>query len=218
MWFARVGDDECVVRGPKRASAALQWELDLLARLRDLGLGVPEVVPTVDGESTVGGIVVFRRVEGRRPASDNDWLLVRDYLGRVHGALVDVQQRPGFLAAEDLVTADAGGLVDLTALPDDAVARCRRAWARLAGMPKTVVHGDPGEENVFIGEDTTVLIDWDEARVDARAFDLAALPDGACPLSGEDRWVARQAASVWEAAISWGNDREYARWRLSELE
>ena len=109
------------------------------------------------------------------------------------------------------------GLVDLLRLPEEVRHRCRVAWSRLRHMPTRVVHADPGIDNIFVTEDQVVCIDWDEARVDASSFDLAALPDEACPLNDEERWVARQVASAWEAAISWDSDREYAMWRLGEV-
>ncbi len=79
------------------------------------------------------------------------------------------------------------------------------------------VHGDPGDKNIFVNEGQIALIDWDEARVDTPWFDLAALPDDACPLTGRDRWIARQAASAWEAALAWSSERDYADWRLSQV-
>lgn len=111
VWFARIGDDECVVRAPKRPQEALQWEIDLLARVRAFGLGVPSVISTRDGRTSVDGIVVFRKVEGERPSTREDWALVRDYLNRLHDVLRSSPQRPGFLAAVDLLVTDAGGLV-----------------------------------------------------------------------------------------------------------
>ena len=218
VWSARRGDDEYFVRGSTRGGQALQWELDLLSKAGALGLGVPDVVPALDGRTSVDGVVVFRRVRGERPSSRSDWTLVRDYLLALHDAMADTPQRPGFLSAVDLLAADAGGLVDLGAMPDDAVKRCRGAWSRLEGRTRCVIHGDPAEDNVFIGPSGAVLIDWDEARVDVPLFDLAALPDEVCPLPEDDRWIARQAASAWEAAITWRRDREYAEWRLSQVE
>lgn len=218
VWFALVDGDECVVRAPKRSNEALQWEIELLDRLGDAGVRVPEVVLTRDGATSAGGVVVFRRVEGDPPTTAEHWALVRDYLQRVHDECAGIAQRPGFLSSADLLVEDVGGLVDLRVMPDDAVARCRAAWARLAGMPQTVVHADPGAENIFVRGDAVVLIDWDEARADVPLFDLAALPDEVCPLPDAERWVARQAASAWEAAITWSNDREYALWRLSQVD
>jgi Ser/Thr protein kinase RdoA (MazF antagonist) len=73
----------------------------------------------------------------------------------------------------------------------------------------TVVHGDPGRENVRIVGGRAILLDWDEARVDLPAFDLAVLP-------GADEAIV-QAAHAWEAATCWRAEPEYARRRLAQL-
>ena len=103
-------------------------------------------------------------------------------------------------------------------MPPEAAARCRAAWTRICHVPTTVIHGDPGKDNILVTDAGPVLVDWDEARVDAPHFDLAALPDHACPLVGDERCVARQAASAWEAATAWRREAGYARWRLSQLD
>jgi thiamine kinase-like enzyme len=128
-----------------------------------------------------------------------------------------MEQRPGFLSAPDLLSAERGGDVDLTVMPTEAVRRCRAAWARLAGYPATLVHGDPGECNILMGDSGVVLLDWDESRVDVPLFDLAALPAEVSPIDEHERWIASQAASAWEAAVSWRVEPEYARRRLAEL-
>ena len=214
--FATLDGEAVVVRASKRPNAALRWELDLMNDARRAGLAVPDVIPTTDGDDEAEGVVIFRRLRGRHPDGD-DWLAVRDYLCQLH-ALERRSQRPGFRSSRDLIYETVGGDIDLSHLPTEAISQCRAAWERLADIPQTTIHGDPGENNIFITDEGPTLIDWDEARIDAPHFDLAALPDHACPLDGDERWVARQAASAWEAAISWRNDPEYARWRLSQLE
>lgn len=213
--FATVNGNNAVIRRARASEASLRWELELLADLRRAGLAVPGVIASEDGRDTIEGIVVFERVQGR-PPSASDWPAVRDYLSRLH-QLGSRPQRPGVRSATDLLTASDSTDIDLTAMPDEAARRCRAAWARLEHVPPTVIHGDPGETNVLVGDDGPVLIDWDEARVDAPHFDLAALSDDVCPLVGRERWTARQAASAWEAAISWRREPSYAKRRLAEL-
>lgn len=217
VWFALVNGERCVVRLSTRSPASLAWELDLVDAVRSIGLGAPAVVPATSGARTRGGVVVYSAIDGKPPRSPGDWRAVTRYLSTLHVAFPSPQQRPDFLSACDLLAAERGGDVDLSAMPAEAVKRCRSAWARVCDQPRSIVHGDPGEGNIVITDDGVVLLDWDEARVDVPPFDLAALPPEASPLSERERWVAAQAASAWEAAVSWRAEPEYARRRLSEV-
>jgi Ser/Thr protein kinase RdoA (MazF antagonist) len=110
-------------------------------------------------------------------------------------------------------------------MPPDAVARCRAAWQPLANEPRSVIHGDPGADNIRIASGGVGLLDWDEARVDAAILDLAQLPvdlpAGAPawlgPLTAERLAAARTAADAWEAANAWLVEPAYARRRLADL-
>ena len=187
--------------------------------LKKQGLRTPQIVPTLDGADFFEGITMSETIHGGRPTTTTHWRTISRYLGALHEVTRDWPQRPGFLASSDLLSAERGGDVDLAGMPHDAKARCRAAWSRVKPQETCVVHGDPGASNIFVTqEDDVVLIDWDEARVDAPAFDLAALPEDVSPLSGDDLWIARQAASAWEAAVSWRVEPEYARRRLAEVE
>ena len=91
-------------------------------------------------------------------------------------------------------------------MPAEAVARCRAAWARLAGRETSVVHGNPGNPgNVRITAGRVALIDWDEAHVDVSDLDLV-LPHNGAGLEGEARDIAEQASAAWEAAVCWMDD------------
>lgn len=217
VWRGSVRGAEVFVRFSSRDPEAVSWELDVLDIVREVGLGAPELVATADGQRMVNGVVVFQGVEGRRPASGADWMAVARYLATLHAETAGWMQRPGFAATSDLLDAERGGDVDLRAMPSAAVEQCRTAWARIATYPMSAIHGDPGLDNIFITAEGPVLIDWDESRVDVPVFDLAALPAEFCPIRGHDRWVAEQAASAWEAAVSWKLEPGYARRRLAEL-
>jgi aminoglycoside phosphotransferase (APT) family kinase protein len=84
----------------------------------------------------------------------------------------------------------------------------RGAW-RAALVPArdvAVVHGDVGPHNALIdGQGQCVVLDWDEARVDAPWFDRA------------DTETRRGAALAWEIATCWTVEPDYARARASEL-
>jgi Ser/Thr protein kinase RdoA (MazF antagonist) len=135
-------------------------------------------------------------------------------LRRLHELTVGWPQRPGWRSSTDLLHTETGTKIDLGAMPSEAVARCRAAWARLAGRPTCVVHGDPNPGNIRMTETQVAMIDWDEAHVDVADFDLA-LPGNAADLDDVARDVAAQASAAWEAAVCWDDD--YAVRRLAEV-
>ncbi|MEO1062671.1 MAG: phosphotransferase [Actinomycetota bacterium] len=204
-----------VARTSRRPTVSLSWELDLLRHLADEGFRVPRTVPALDGRRYVDGIVVQTFVEGRAPSSEADWGRVVAELVRLHEATVDWPQRPGARAVADLEPGDRSGDVDLAAMPVSVVEECRRAWAPLAGLPRSAVHGDPGAGNLRIAGDGVGLIDWDEARVDAGVLDLADVPTR--PLDEPLASIAARAAHAWEAANGWTIEPAYARRRLAAL-
>lgn len=210
----RRGRERLVWRTTRRSEASLEWELDLLEFLSTNGFTVPEVILSDDGRRQVDGMVVQRWLPGREPTAD-DWPAVARVLARLHEVTAGWPQRPGFASTADLLTADRGGDVDLTAMPADAVTACRAAWRSLTG-PHTVVHGDPGRANIRVGPDGGIgLLDWDEARVDHPDLDLADLP---VPVLPDHRGrVARTAIDAWEAAAGWVSEPTYARGRLAAL-
>ena len=217
VWIAEVNGERCAVRRSSRDSDALEWELDTIESARRTGFGAPRVVHTMTGERSSAGVVVQEFVDGVRPTTTEHWHAVRRYLVELHASFNNRLQRPGFASALDLLERDRGGDVDLTAMPEEAVARCRAAWARIESYPCSLVHGDPHPDNIVITAAGVVLLDWDESRVDVSLFDLAALPDEVSPLDHVDRQIASQAASAWEAAVSWRQEPDYARRRLREV-
>ncbi|MBU1307448.1 MAG: phosphotransferase, partial [Alphaproteobacteria bacterium] len=149
------------------------------------------------------------------PQDAADWRRVGDTLRQLHGLTAAWPQRPGWRASTDLLAADKGTRIDLTAMPAEAVARCRAAWARLAGQTMTVVHGNPGNPgNILLTGARVALIDWDEAHVDVPALDLV-LPHNGGGLEGVALDTAQQASAAWEAAVCWKDD--YAEKRLAEV-
>jgi len=155
-------------------------------------------------------------VSGRSPENDADWRLVADYLRRLHELATAWPQRPGWSPSVDLLSRQSGASVDLAAMPAEAVARCRSAWARVADRSMSVVHGDPNPGNVRMEGGRVVLFDWDESRVDVPLLDLV-LPGNAAKLSVDDWTLACQASSAWEAAVCWATEPDYAATRLAEV-
>jgi aminoglycoside phosphotransferase (APT) family kinase protein len=209
LWAGRYRGARVAVRRSRRAGAALDWELDLLAELTSAGFTVPVPIAAPDGRRRVGGMVVFGWLEGDPPQDEADWRRVADELARLHEATRGHRRRPWFRSTRDLLAVDRGGDVDLTVMPSRAVAACRAAWAALPALPHTVVHGDPGPGNIRIQGKAVGLLDWDESRVDNPTLDLTELPVPVLP-RGIDT-VAKIAADAWEAANGWQAEPDYAR-------
>lgn len=210
----RLGQRRLVARRSRREPASLDWEIALLDHLADHGLRVPAVVPSLDGRRHVEGVTVQTWLDGT-PPGPGDWPAVIAVLRRLHELTAGWPQRPGFASTRELLTADHGGDVNLSAMPADAVAACRHAWARLAGGTEAVVHGDPGPANIRVSNAGIGVLDWDEARVDYTDLDLAELPGS--DLSPARLSVAQTAATAWEAANGWVVEPSYARRQLALL-
>lgn len=214
VWGVRVYGQLAVARLGKRGDADLAWETNLLRHLDREGLTVPVPIPTTDGRLFADGLMVMTYVEGRQPETEDHWRRVADTLRRLHRLTRGWPQRPGWRSSTDLLTAETGTKVDLGAMPREAVARCRAAWARLSGRRTCVVHGDPNPRNVRVTADRVALIDWDEAHVDVPDLDLV-LPHNAAGLDEGAYDIAAQASAAWEAAVCW--DDEHAIRRLAEV-
>ncbi len=214
VWTVRVAGRLAVGRLGDRTDADLAWETGLIRHLDREGLTVPVPIPTADGRLFADGLVVMAHVEGRPPETEDDWRRVADTLRRLHRVTPDWSQRPGWRSSTDLVHADTGTEIDLGAMPPEGAARCRAAWARLAGRRTCVVHGDPNPRNIRMTADRVGLIDWDEAHVDVPDLDLV-LPGNAAGLDDEAHDIAAQASAAWEAAVCW--DDGYAVERLAEV-
>jgi Ser/Thr protein kinase RdoA (MazF antagonist) len=214
VWSVRIGDRLAVGRLGARSAADLAWETDLLQHLEGQGLAVPVPIATTDGRLFAEGLVVMTYVEGRPPETHTDWRRVAEMLRRLHRSTQGWPQRPGWRSSTDLLQVETGTRVDLRAMPAEGVARCRAAWARLAGRETCVVHGDPNPGNIRVTADRVAMIDWDEAHVDVPDLDLV-LPHNAAGLADAAHDIAAQASAAWEAAVCW--DDEHARASLARV-
>jgi Ser/Thr protein kinase RdoA (MazF antagonist) len=214
----RVRGHRAVGRLGQRSDADLAWETELLRHLHRAGMPVPAPIPTAAGRYFAGGLVLMTYVEGESPETEADWRRVAGALRRLHRLTRGWPQRPGWRSSADLLHAETGTRVDLGAMPPEGVARCRAAWARLAGRATCVVHGDPNPGNIRMTADRVTMIDWDESHVDVPDLDLA-LPHDAAGLGGSAYDVAAQAQAAWAAAVCWdpsGTD-QFAVKRLAEV-
>ncbi len=214
VWSVRVNGHRAIARLRGRSDADLAWETELLQHLDREGLTVPVPIPTTDGRLFADGITVTTYLEGGPPETKAEWRRVADTLRQLHQLTQGWPQRPGWHSSIDLLHADTGTRIDLGAMPTEAVARCRAAWARLPGWQKCVVHGDPNPGNLRVTTDRVAMIDWDESHVDVPDLDLV-LPHNAAGLDVGAHDVAAQASAAWEAAVCWGD--EYAVKRLAEV-
>jgi Ser/Thr protein kinase RdoA (MazF antagonist) len=218
VWSVRVEGQLAVGRLGRRGDADLAWETDLLRHLDREGLTVPLPIPTTEGRHFAPGLVVMTYVEGGPPETEADWRRVADTLRQLHRLTQGWPQRPGWRSSTDLLHAETGTKIDLGAMPAEAVARCRAAWARLSGRERCVVHGDPNPGNIRMTADRVALIDWDESHVDVPDLDLV-LPHNAAGLDDDTYDVAAQASAAWEAAVCWDPSMtdEFAIKRLAEV-
>jgi Ser/Thr protein kinase RdoA (MazF antagonist) len=214
VWSVGVSGRLAVGRLGTRSDADLAWETELLLHLDREGLTVPVPIPTMDGRLFADGLVVMTYVEGQPPEAEADWRRVAHTLRVLHRLTQGWPQRPGWRSSTDLLHAEDGTKIDLGAMPPDGVARCRAAWARLAGRQTCVVHGDTNAGNIRLTADRVALIDWDESRVDVADLD-PVLPHNAAGLDDAAHDIAAQASAAWEAAVCW--DDEYAVERLGEV-
>jgi Ser/Thr protein kinase RdoA (MazF antagonist) len=215
VWSVRIDGRLAVARLGTRDDADLAWETSLLAHLHRHGMTVPVPIPTLDGRPFVQGLVVMPFLEGSAPQTEADWRRVAVELRKLHALTRSWPQRPGWRSSTDLLLADRGTRIDLTRMPAEAVARCRAAWARLAGRETAVVHGDPNPRNILVTAERIALIDWDEAHADVPDLDLD-LPFNAADLDPTTRHRTHQASAAWEAAVCWDDD--YSKRRLAEVQ
>jgi Ser/Thr protein kinase RdoA (MazF antagonist) len=214
VWSVRIDGQLAVARLSSRSDADLGWETELLRHLDRQGLAVPVPIATTSGRQFADGLVVMSHVEGEPPETKADWRRVAEALRALHRVTQSWPQRPGRRSSSDLLHAETGTKIDLGAMPPEGVARCRAAWARLAGSPTCVVHSDPTPGNILMTGDRVALIDWDEAHVDAADFDLV-LPHNAAELDDVAYDIAAQAFAAWDAARCWGH--EFAAEQLARV-
>src|SRR6478609_3610292 len=214
VWSVRIRGQLAVGRLGTRSDADLAWETELLQHLDREGLTVPVPIPTTDGRRFADGLVVMTHLEGAPPETEADWRRVADTLRHLHRLTEGWPQRPGWRSSTDLLHAETGTKIDLSAMPREGVARCRAAWARLVGRPTCVVHGDPTPGNIRMTADRVGIIDWDESHVDVADLDLL-LPHNAADLSDGAYDIAAQAFAAWDAARCW--DHEFAIQQLAEV-
>lgn len=218
-------DGQVVLRvlQPETKPAMTAWSHALLDRIAPRMPMVVAPMRTPDGDSTVevgGRLATLERfVDGRlgnRSGSDIEPAgRALGGLHRVLGEVTEVESRPGYPGWLDLdwrenrwwnwSAADRGMIgarVDLGVL-DRAIEEVpgELASADGASLPTMPIHADYHEENLLVGDDGEVaaVLDWDECRLDWRAWDIANGLWSLCRNEGNTNLVGRQARTFLES-------------------
>ena len=189
-----------ILKSTRRDEPAIAWLLPVLEAAEACGLRVARPIRSASGALVVDGWTCETRLPGVKSAVAPLAPMIRAFHEQAKG----LPQRPGFASSQTLLHQRAGGDVDLNLLPADLVRAVRAAWSELAGNEQGIVHGDLNAGNILRDADGRyALIDWDEARRDVLAFDLAAM-DSADPKTA-------RAALAWEIACCWQAEPDRAR-------
>lgn len=192
-----------VFKTTRRSAEALEWLGPVQGAARAAGFEVPALIRSHNGALAEAGWTCEPLLRCRAfDATGMTGLASR--LARFHAATRGLAQRPGFRAAAALCGATRGGDVDLGLMPAALVRACRAAWQALRALPCAAVHGDLTPANLLWSDaGAPILLDWDEARLDAVVFDTAQI----APVAPA---VAR-ALMAWKIATSWQIEPAHAR-------
>ena len=172
-----------------RTSAPAAEALALAARLRALGIPVPE---PASGDAIEGdGLAATAWLRIETVDAPTDWTAVGAVVRRVHGlALSDLP--PGYPVPSpvtfpwwdfDSLRDEVDDLVDQAAMSGlDAAIERHRDWVVRADTDAVVCHGDVHPGNVVMSPDGPVLLDWDLLCHAHPAWDHAML------LTLAERW------------------------------
>jgi hypothetical protein len=206
--FRTIGlSQDVVFKSTRRPDAGLRWLLRVQDVARHSGFVVPKMMPSRRGALVEDGWTCETFVAGAALAAP-EMPEILPLIRRFHDLAAKTVQRPGFRSSRSLLRTQAGGDVDLGAMPPALVQTCRVAWRAIAEGPQSVVHSDLNPGNLLRCPDGRIaLLDWDECRRDLVVFDLGQLraPDP----------VEARALLAWEVACSWRIEPDHAR-RLAQ--
>ncbi|MDP3341050.1 phosphotransferase enzyme family protein [Frigidibacter sp.] len=203
-WRTRGQGRELVVKSTRRSEAALVWLGGMMEAAEAAGFAVPRLIASGQGRLIEDGWTCEPFLEGR-PFAPADLAGIAGRIEGMHRRTAAMPQRPGFVGAVDLAGgAEAGGDVDLRAMPVPLADACQAAWGALRGLTRAGIHGDLGPGNLlWSASGQPALLDWDEARVDAVLFDTGQCgADVPAPIS--------RALLAWEIACCWQVEPERA--------
>lgn len=217
-WRVNAAGQSFVLRryNAQRTRGAIAFEHGILDALTTTEWPVAAPMRSVDGERVVGHeqrlYALFpHRPGGRGPAHDLAHLEQKGgFLARLHETLATMdcdEQREGFGRAweldrpgatfNELLRAFGRSHHDLAPVIRAQRYRNLRELSKLGygDLPSQVIHGDfTGENLLFADGALTGVLDFDHARVDARAVDLAWSILSDCYEPPEDTAIAIEAA------------------------
>ena len=138
------------IRRTRRSDRSLGWELDLLTDLAANGFLVPEPITTVTGRTRYRGWSVLTWLDGRPPASTDDWFLVAAELRKIHRLFRGRLQRPDCCAVFQLGDTRRSVDADLDRIPPAVVDRCLTYFDPYLEAQRSVIHGDLHPGNIRI--------------------------------------------------------------------
>jgi Ser/Thr protein kinase RdoA (MazF antagonist) len=184
-WRVRRGRDGFVLRLYRRgqSDSSIQYELDILNRLRSRGWPVAAAVgdtvrhsgfvfalfPLLPGSPHEAETADQRRRRGR-------------ILAELHlelGAMTDARQRPAWKRADEVAHSIEADRLRPSALAGPIALHLERVRDRLdaagaSSFPVTIVHGDFIGQNLHFQEDElSGVLDFDSVHLDLRAADVA---------------------------------------------
>lgn len=193
-----------VFKSTRRSEAQLEWLNAPQEAARAAGFIVPPLARSRSGTLCVDGWTCERFVDGRSFEAAELTSLAAP-LRAFHANTAVLEQRPDYVGSHEATASAKGGDIDLDALPNEIAQLCLLAWAGVPKIDTGAIHGDVTAANVLHTATGPALIDWDEARVDHRAYDLLrAAPETASP-------AQRSAALAWEVACSWDIENAHAQ-------
>jgi Ser/Thr protein kinase RdoA (MazF antagonist) len=249
-WRVRTGRDEFVLRMYRSGQSAysIQYELDILERLRIRGLPVAAAV----GNSVLHSgfrFALFPLLRGSPRLKENDDQKrsrgrILAELHRELGTITDMGQRTGWQRADEVAQN-----IDLHRLPVSDVFRTialhlegiqdRLRRAGVSCCPVMVIHGDFISQNLlFQEEELSGVLDFDSVHLDLRAADVACARRSGqdevvrgyleiTPLADaelgclDDLWratVLRYALQILRGRVTSGRPEFELQWCLKQVE
>jgi homoserine kinase type II len=221
---------------PRKDAEAVRFEVRLIDHLRERGYPAPRIIPTRGGEPYVEHdglfylMTAFIAGSSYDPENPEHLLAAGDGLGRYH-RLVSTLSGPYYphrssllinlepegigvldevkrLAEPCLDIEERNRLQDSVSYLQNQFVGVHRAIVEVyRGLSKLVIHGSfGGSALLFAGDTLSGVLDYDRARFEVRAMDLAVTIKDFCRDvdSGEDYWVGLDYARCRDLLAAYG--------------
>lgn len=188
-WLVRQGSITCVLRRYAISYTDVEYELNVLRQLRNVGWPVPEVIEApIHTDGATWSLFSFLPGEPKKDRTAAEQRHRGRLLAQLHEAtsrLPDQQQREGFRRIDAVVTdPDLVAAINLYGAINPDVARVMR-WhvdlarerfeqLNLADVEQIVIHSDFATWNLlFEGEELSGVLDFESTHLDFRVADFA---------------------------------------------